>query len=256
MRGLFSMSLFFSVFTTIFAQEGVTFTGNAEIDFTATNLDAVYLEDGTSADVYVPSAFGEAVISGWDIQGIYAAYSASEDVLYIGLKYFGIAGDADGNGDPSHTSQILDDRFGTDFENLSQSESIMVGIDLNEDNISDIYAGIASRSSKCGSGSRSHSLSQFQLSYNNSGDNRSIKSGGCQVVAVPSYFYGMPNTDSPDFEFAIYEFSSLLKDYPESNSIGLIAFSGSFQDDGIGEDAVPNFSGLRNIRHHILPFIF
>jgi hypothetical protein len=74
------------------------------------------LQDPGGKDVGMPNPpFNENDTSGWDIKDCYYHYNRSSDTMYVGLDFYGIAGDADGDGDPSHTSDRLASKFGLDW---------------------------------------------------------------------------------------------------------------------------------------------
>ena len=98
--------------------------------------------DGPMPDVGLPQQFGSAVTSGWDIKDFRFFYDAEEDALYVGINFFGIAGDADGDGNPSVTTQELLALGGQDLANLASSEAIQIQFDWNGDKEFDTIAGV------------------------------------------------------------------------------------------------------------------
>lgn len=76
----------------------------------------------------------QGVISGFDIKQIFFFYHPLNDVLYVGFDTFGIAGDADGDGNPdaSSTNGITDSLF------FGFYESIDLMIDIDGDNDPDL----------------------------------------------------------------------------------------------------------------------
>ena len=116
----------------------IVFTGDAEADFSVEGVfvleDAGFLDVGTPPEWPFPH-------SGWDMKKAY--FFTNLNQLHIGIEYFGIAGDADGDGDPNNSSPELISRGGQDLPNLANSESIAVAIDLDQDGIFDmIVAGL------------------------------------------------------------------------------------------------------------------
>jgi hypothetical protein len=75
----------------------LSLTGNVETDFVSP--DAVIVTDEAEPDVGLPVVFLPRT-SGWDINDFRFVYDAEEDALYVGINFFGIAGDADGDGNP------------------------------------------------------------------------------------------------------------------------------------------------------------
>ena len=92
-------------------------------------------------------------INGWDIKDMRVSYDQANDRLYVGVNFFGVAGDADGNGVVGTT----DPRFGgQEHAHLGlvshSDESITVGIDLTNSGKPTIVAGIAADKSIIGPG--------------------------------------------------------------------------------------------------------
>jgi len=102
------------------AQADPVFTGNASVDFLIPGTNELLpgtdvLIDPGGKDVGLPiPPFNENDTSGWDIKCCYYYYNRSSDTLFVGLDFYIIAGDADGDGDPSHTSDRLDSKLGID----------------------------------------------------------------------------------------------------------------------------------------------
>jgi hypothetical protein len=74
------------------ALHALSLTGNVEADFVSP--EAVIVSDGSQSDVGLPPAW-PFVTSGWDIKDFRFVYDAKEDSLYVGINFFGVAGDAD-----------------------------------------------------------------------------------------------------------------------------------------------------------------
>ncbi|HEY5743435.1 MAG TPA: hypothetical protein VIS99_12935, partial [Terrimicrobiaceae bacterium] len=115
----------------------ISFTGDVETDFTG----AVVVADSGGQDVGLPPGFSFPV-SGWDMKDFRFIYDQNTNALYVGMNFFGIAGDADGDGDPSNSSAALITRGGQDNANLGGSEAILIHFDWNSDGTFDIVAGV------------------------------------------------------------------------------------------------------------------
>jgi hypothetical protein len=123
------------------ALDALSLTGNVETDFVSP--EAVIVADGATPDVGLPVVLASAsVTSGWDIKDFRFVYDAEKDVLYVGINFFGIAGDADGNGNPSGSSAELISRGGQDLADLASSEAIQILFDWNGDGEFDTIAGV------------------------------------------------------------------------------------------------------------------
>lgn len=132
----------------------ITFTGDAKRDFTVRLISAtavifssllaapqtsngawLYFQDNPLLpeefpDVGVPSlVYPAGTISGWDLRGVYLAYSPSQDRLFVAFDCFGVCGDADGNGDGGTIVQS----GAKDFPDLGGSESFSLLMDTNND---------------------------------------------------------------------------------------------------------------------------
>jgi hypothetical protein len=121
--------------------DALSLTGNVETDFVSP--EAVIVADGATPDVGLPAVLASAsVTSGWDIKDFRFVYDAEKDVLYVGINFFGIAGDPDGNGNPSGSSAELISRGGQDLADLASSEAIQILFDWNGDGEFDTIAGV------------------------------------------------------------------------------------------------------------------
>jgi hypothetical protein len=158
-------------------------------------------------------------------------YNPATDTLYVGINTFGIAGDADGNGDPGGTATWLANRGGVDNPNLGGTETIAVYFDLNKDGTWDVIAGVSGTADIGG-----FTVANFVY----------LEPGH---VFLPPYNFGAPlpgNTGihttpaagTPDLEFTITNFSTLPGQDPSVGGFRVTAFMGSLTDDGIGEDFI------------------
>ncbi len=227
----------------------INFTGDPETDFTG---DGVFILndslDGNSMpipDVGVPPQLGP-VISGWDIKSTYFFTNINE--LYIGLDYFGIAGDADGNGFPESSSPEHVAIGGQDIPFMGLSESLAVHIDLDQDGIFEFIAGVPAGDPPNGSlGCENFDLNDCFGLYNDSNNNSSSGGNSFESLITPlDNSFALPSSDLPDIEFKIGDWQNLSgwdavePDSCETFSFDVRMFSGSFQDAGIGEDFIPN----------------
>jgi hypothetical protein len=212
----------------------VTFTGNVTVDFTGTGI-LIIPDPGGVGDVGLPTSPAPpgGTISGWDMEDLRLTYDEGTDTLYVGINTVGIAGDADGDGDPSGTSSWLSTNGGTDTANLSGTETISVYFDLDKDGHFDVIGGVPA----------DEDITGFTVA-NFSG-----------VPQSPGFAFGTdlpghtgshpttaPNATNPDFEFSITGWSTLPGDLGLTDtSVGgfiVWAFLGSLEDDGVGEDYI------------------
>ena len=230
-------------------------TGDAPTDFAEAN----FVTDGAGPDVGIPPGF-PFPFSGWDIRALYFYYDPGSDTASFGLDFFGVAGDADGDGDPNSSSAELRARGGEDLEGLAQTESIALLFDVNRDVAQggnfDFVVGVPGGNSPngepldCGAGQTTFNLSDCFGLFDV--DHAALQG----VFTARQAFFSkrpeavvlgpVPSAGSPDFEFAIPQWSILLAKSGillkpcDPWSIDVHIFAGSFQDDGVGEDVVPN----------------
>ena len=206
------------------ALRALSLTGNVETDFVSP--EAVIVTDGTAPDVGMPPG-SPSVTSGWDIKDFRFVYDAEEDVLYVGINFFGIAGDADGDGDPSSSSPALISRGGQDLANLALSEAIQILFDWNRDGVFDTIAGVPTDGN----------TSAFSVApYWSSAGEFPAQSDRFGIPKMEvGQFVGALNAAAPDFEFRIPNVST-MSGFDAASGFEFRAFAGSFQDDGIGED--------------------
>lgn len=200
------------------------FTGDASVDFNGLS-NVVTILDGF--DVGVPPAF--PFISGWDINAVKMVYDYTTDTLYVGIDTIGILGDADGDGDPSVTSSALSSRGGIDLPNLQGSEFFHFMIDTSQDNVfnPEYVVGVSSVQDISTFGIYEYAGNPFDPTY------------GASVSSSQVNLHANPSALAPDLEFSISNFFSTLGTNP-FDGFGLRVSTGSFVDDGIGEDSLPD----------------
>ena len=235
----------------------IQFTGDVEADFPAgTGI-------GIVTDNPIPNPNGPGTISnsndvaqaswmtqagwttGWNIKDIRVHYDQTTDSLAVGVNFFGVAGDSDGNGDPGVADPRTTQAGGIDEAHLGFDptqpahigESITVGIDLNGDHKPDIIAGVPADKSQNGPGTNGFTVAQYApssagLAYNY-GNPLNDHNGGLAFD---------PSAAHPDFEFTIKDFTHLPGFSPSlyaQNGIGLTVFAGTPFDVVGGEDSIP-----------------
>ena len=237
----FALTLFMIVPAMAFVP---TFTGNVETDFPAGPGVLIVVDPG-GQEVSVTGQPGGGLTpgSGWDIKDLRLAYDNVNDILYVGLNSYNIVGDADGDGDPGNETW----GGGTDFADLASSETVAVYFDLDMvgpfsmSNSWDVIVGVGGDMIFSDFGIYNTRLSgsptsnfQFPASTYPNG-----KISGHDGLTPTN-----PSASSPDWEFSITDFSTLLQDSaigvpdvdPGSFRVG--AFMGSIEDGAIGEDYI------------------
>jgi hypothetical protein len=204
----------------------LTLTGNVENDFVGAEMAIVV--DGDGADVGFPPTLPYPY-SGWDVKDVRFFYDRDNDVLYVGINFFAIAGDADGDGNPSATSVALVALGGADQPNLANSEAIQIRFDWNGDGVFDTIAGVPNNAS-----ATAFSIAP-DLTPTEDLPAASARFG--TPIAGIQPFVGASSASAPDFEFKIPNVST-LPGFNATAGFSFQIFAGSFQDDGIGEDYV------------------
>lgn len=229
------------------SQAAVTFTGHADNDFQPTSCIA----ESSSQDVGMPNGFPNTEISGWDINKVCFSYNPANGNLYIGILTYTdassqkiIFGDADGDGNPAGTSPTLASHGGVDRSGLEQNEYFTLAIDFDDDKspdlISGVYAGVGISSFQALSGAAAPNnnllLAATGLFY-----------GGSVLTGVSSSLAFNPSSTRPHLEFLVGDlrnmakFSSLNFSNPD-DLFNFFVTTGSFDDDGIAEEAFPGIA--------------
>lgn len=212
----------------------VNFTGTVQMDFPNAEEGVDRAIDPGRIDVGMPDALADAV-SGYDIDEVRISYHRASDTLFVGIATFGIAGDIDGDGDPSSTDERLAELGGVDAPDFGQPESFAVMIDVNENGIPEIIAGIP-------------------YSANVDGFRVAEFVGGLDGAFAPGAAFGAPYVDGgtlfasptigrPHLEFTIESFSEKMRvDSDLSRRFGVAVYMGSAAD-VVGEDFLPGSPG-------------
>ena len=117
----------------------MTFTGSVPADFTGTEVVSV---PDVVGDVAVPGFAPPGTVSGWDLMGAAFDLDRTAAQLHVGLDFFGVGGDADGDGVDGFTSPWLAGLGGSDYAMLDYSESICIAFDFDQNGQFDVIAGM------------------------------------------------------------------------------------------------------------------
>lgn len=219
-----------------------SFSGDAVADFAA--LPGVQsIPDPTLGDVGVPDEAPPGTVSGWDVSpnGIYLNYDWGTDILYVGVDCTGICGDADGNGDPSGTSLWSQLNGGNDRSSYGGEEWMALIIDTNNDGSfqsqsTDVVVGIPRGTNFFG---------LHAAVFNGTTEAAGASFGSMLPNGVTAE--AIPDTEAPDLEFAIHDFSTLpgFNFNPDASMTLHVHFAqGSDEDGGIGEEHVEGAVGF------------
>jgi hypothetical protein len=181
-------------------------------------------------------------VSGWNIKDIRTHYDAATDSLAVGVNFFGVAGDADGDGLPGRSDPRTTMVGGADLPHLGGRETIAVAFDLDKDRIPDVIAGVPADKSVAGPGIDGFTVAK----YKGTDPGLSFAFG----ETLPSQLGGLlfdPSAEHPDFEFVVANFSKIPGfefDVPPGATdfhpeIGIQVLAGTPDDIISGEDTVP-----------------
>ncbi len=202
-----------------------SFTGDAAVDFAGLST-AEAIDDGGVPDVGLPGNAPAGTISGFDFERILFSLDLNAQELLVGIDYFGIAGDADGDGGEGTTSPWLAANGGLDLPNLGGSESICIAFDVDMDGNFDVIAGVSSLTD-----------SYVVADYLDHPFGINFSFG------TPIPLHEGAHAIGPDFELALTGVPGLFEVIDNTICFNYAVFSGSIQDDGIGEDLIDNQVG-------------
>lgn len=250
------MKSVFTFFIGVFLIAGlslaqVTFTGDASEDF---GTGTVWVNDACGEDdVNITSAMRNAgVLSGWDMYRVGFNYDRSTDILYIGIDYNGrICGDADGDGDPGDETYLTGGS--ADIENLGDGEVIAIWLDTDNSggpNGWDVICGVQ----------REDEAEDYNVFTAIGGwGNPNSSFGNPIATSSGSSLYTSPDEDAPDFECTITNFSQLegfsFDPVTDDVTFGVYAYSGSFEDGGVGYDKLLDSWATVDIDGPVIPDI-
>jgi hypothetical protein len=220
----------------------IPLTGNVERDFALTPGNGVVQvvdfprSDGTSNPMDVAQTdwmTAEGKTTGWNIKDLRLAYDTKSDTLFVGVNFFGTAGDADGNGNPSGADARTSAAGGIDLPNLGGRESISVGFDLRNRGVPDIIAGVPGDKAKAGPG-----IDGFTVAaYNSNNAGLGFSYGNTLTNHLGQLAYD-PDAAHPHFEFTVTNFSK-LPGLDTAQGFGVRVFAGTPDDVVAGEDQIP-----------------
>ena len=222
MRKLLSCA--FSVLVLGPAAFAITFTGVVPTDFNGTDVVSVVDPLGDAA---VPSYNAPpGTISGWDLSSANFELDRLSGQLHVGLDFFGIAGDADGDGIDGFSSPWLVMNGGQDYPMLAESESILIAFDFDQNGTYDVIAGM-------GENDGTYRVSQFSGPVN-----RLYRCFGVDLPAHMGPYFYTPVLATPDFELTLNGLGLVEDLQAENVCFTFHVFAGSLDDDGIGEDFI------------------
>jgi hypothetical protein len=227
--------------------DAITFTGNVQQDFSATNT----MGNLNSSPVTVmnsPLDLGEASfipangwVSGWAVNNIQMSYDAAKDTMYVGLASFknasgqyAIFGDADGNGNPGGASPQMAAAGGVDSPNMGGEKAVAVAFapfnsaNPNVPGTPSLIAGIPSDKSLVGTG-----IDGFKVAAFNSSSTVLQNAFGSPISGVSGNLAFNPSSTNPELEFSISNFSK--SGINPTQGFWVEMYAGSAQDVVAGE---------------------
>ena len=219
-------------FASSVSSTGMNLTGNVESDFPSTQPGIITLvnPEYPTAD---PLGYLAAhnLSAGWAIKDVRLNYDKTTDTMFVGVNFFGIAGDADGNGVQGTVSAANAAKGMVEYPNLGGRESITLGFDMTLQGRPSFLAGVPQEKSQAGAGLIGFKVANYQPT--NAGIAASY---GAQLVTQTGQLYFNPSAAHPDFEFSINKFSK-FPGFDPANGFGLIAYAGT-PDDLFPEESV------------------
>ena len=219
----------------------IQFTGNVENDFSlapgggVTRVVDSPLPDGSPDPNHVPQApwmTAAGLITGWSIKDIRLSYDQATDTMAVGVNFFGVAGDADGNGNPG-----LADARTTAVGGLDTAAPGRAEVDLRR--LRHRTAAARPRSSRASRPTRAppaRGLDGFTVAaYKETGQGLAYDYGKTLTNNLGGLAFD-PSKAQPGFEFTIKNFST-LPGFSASKGFNLSVFAGSPDDVVAGEDA-------------------
>jgi len=243
----------------------------------------IRVDDAVIPDVGVPPGpLWVDRVSGWDIKSLYFQLDRDTGALHIGINCFGVCGDADGDGDAGRTSLALTVAGGVDHPDFAFSESFALGLDFGGPGVNLAGDGqmdfVIGYPASLGEGSEPFpcgdlfnitcfGLYFFQSGHLDKASTRFVFAAGAYdrfAAGVLALVWrnavdhnGKPDRSKPDLEWSINNFNTVRQaagfDQVDLNAVipwemNVLAFAGSFQDDGIGEDVLPNNEPFITVR--------
>jgi hypothetical protein len=209
-----------------------TFTGNVATDFPSTTSGIITLANPkypTTNPLGYLAAHG--LSAGWSIQDVRMYYNKASDTMYVGVNFFGIAGDADGNGMQGTVSAANAAKGMVEFPNLGGRESVTLGFDMTLQGTPSFLAGVPQDKRQAGTGLDGFKIAAYQPT--NAG---LAGSYGSALTSQTGNLFFDPSAQHPGFEFSVSNFSK-FPGYDPANGFGLVAYAGT-PDDTLPEEGV------------------
>jgi hypothetical protein len=216
----------------------ITFTGNVAADFSGGPANGVVSVAGEQPTDVAQAAWitQSGWINGWVMKGMDFKYDSATDTMYVGVQFYSIAGNADGNGTPGIPDPRLTAAGGLDEAHLGGQKSITVAfspdVKSGNNNVAGtpvIVAGVPQDKAAAGTGIDGFTVSKYSA---NGGIETSY---GAQLPGNTGALAFDPSAAHPDFEFTITNFSKIAGGLTGPNGFWVQAYAGSPEDVVAGE---------------------
>jgi hypothetical protein len=213
----------------------VTFTGNVDADMPL-SASGVYAVPGLQPSQVAQDAWisGNGWTNGWVIKDLRFDYNKTTDTMQVGVNFYSIAGDADGNPAGKPAPQTLAEGS-QDPASLGGRKSITVefaapSADSNSVGSPVIVAGVPQNKTQEGTGTDGFNvaIAGNPLIQNNYGAAIPWANGNLAFDPSPAH---------PDFEFSIKDWSA-FKNLAGGNGFYISAYAGSPDDVIVGESNI------------------
>lgn len=220
----------------------ITFTGNVAQDMnplTNSGVQVLPIDSNPLQNIAeTPYMLQNGIVTGWAVKDLRLAYDSKSDTLYVGVNSYGVAGDADGNGNPGSVAPAILSQTPSfqDAAHLGGDKSITVAMAAsNPSNSSQpgtplLVAGVPADKSTAGSGTDGFTVANY--AGNNGGVQNSY--GSTMTGHVGNLAFD-PSSQHPGFEFTITNFSQ-IQGLNSSQGFWVKVYAGSGTDIGVGEE--------------------
>ncbi|MDX2037295.1 MAG: hypothetical protein SFX72_11645 [Isosphaeraceae bacterium] len=218
----------------------IKFTGNVETDMPLGVIPGNQIVDGGPPTRVAQAQWmtDAGYTTGWAMKDVRFNYDDTSDTLQVGINFYGIAGDADGNGDPGGADARTVAAGGLDLAHMGGRKSISVAFapDSSSGPSSPggavVVAGISADKTKAGPGINGFNVASYVAS------NKGIAYNYGQTLSNHLGELAFdPSAATPDFQFSIEDFSK-IPGLNSSSGFWFQVYAGSPDDVVAGEATV------------------
>jgi hypothetical protein len=219
----------------------INFTGSVAQDFnpiTNPNVQSFSIDSNPTNNIFqTPYMLQHGEVTGWAVKDLRLEYDPTTHSMSVGVNTYGIAGDADGNGNPG-TVNPADPGFahGLDQPNLGGQKSITVAFAANDPSNPTLpgtplfVAGVPADKSAAGTGIDGFTVANYK------GLNAGIQNNyGSTLTGHVGALAFNPSAAHPNFEFTVTNFSTIPGIDP-TVGFWVKVYAGSPDDGSVGEE--------------------